>query len=227
MRPSWFCYLLVWSSLVEQEAISQSTPVGVELEATLPLTREAIESVRFDARLYAYDPFLADASADLVDQTIIEPLTLASDRESLVRLNLGGNRLPRMDYYVSVRVYRIADGLQIFFNDRFLPVLVGENQTTLKILLGSALPVQKPSLSAQLIYPVSSPDILDMEMTPLGFKLTFQSVPRSSYTIEASRDLRQWHWIASVQATGSESAFTDLREALFSWHYYRVKQQAD
>ena len=74
MRPSWFCYLLVWSFLVEQEAISQSTLVGVELEATLPLTREAIESVRFDARLYAYDPFLADASADLVDQTIIEPL---------------------------------------------------------------------------------------------------------------------------------------------------------
>jgi len=118
MRPSWFCYLLVWSSLVEQEAISQSTSVGVELEATLPLTREAIESVRLDARLYAYDPFLADASADLVDQTIIEPLMLASDRESLVRLNLGGNRLPRMDYYVSVRVYRITDGLQIFFNDR-------------------------------------------------------------------------------------------------------------
>ena len=43
-----------------------------------------------------------------------------------------------MDYYVSVRVYRITDGLQIFFNDRFLPVLVGENHTTLKILLGSA-----------------------------------------------------------------------------------------
>ena len=52
MRPSWFCYLLVWSSLVEQEAISQSTSVGVELEATLPLTREAIESVELVTRLY-------------------------------------------------------------------------------------------------------------------------------------------------------------------------------
>ena len=61
MRPSWFCYLIVWSSLVEQEAFLQSSPVEVELEATLPLTREAIESVRLDARLYAYDPFLADA----------------------------------------------------------------------------------------------------------------------------------------------------------------------
>ena len=122
--------------------------MGVELEATLPLTREAIESVRLDARLYAYDPFLADASADLVDQTIIEPLTLASDRESLVRLNLGGYRLPRMDYYVSVRVYRIIDGLQIFFNDRCFRCLWGkphhvENPSR------ECLLAQKPSLSAR------------------------------------------------------------------------------
>ena len=78
-----------------------------------------------------------------------------------------------MDYYISFRVYRITDGDQVFFNDRFLPVLVGENHCHLKVPLGNTLPMQNSALSAQLIYPSSTPNILDMEMTPLGFKLTF------------------------------------------------------
>ena len=223
MRSRCLFGLMLLSPLLS--LVSQTASLQVEVEATLPLTSEEIGLVRIDARLYAYDPFLADVSADLVDQTMIEPLILASDRDSLVHLKLRGNRLSRMDYYISVRVYRVTDGDQVFFNDRFLPVLVGENHCHLKVPLGSTLPTQNSTLSAQLIYPSSTPNILDMEMTPLGFKLTFQSVPRSSYTIEASMNLLQWHSISSVQATDSESAFTDLREALFSWHYYRVKRE--
>ena len=47
--------------------VSQTSSLHVEVEATLPLTSEEVGLVRIDARLYAYDPFLADVLADLVD----------------------------------------------------------------------------------------------------------------------------------------------------------------
>ena len=55
------------------------------------------------------------------------------------------------------------------------------------------------------------------------FSLTFETQSDSTYTIEASHDLKKWGEIGEAQGTGSSVEFTDWREALFEKQYYRVK----
>ena len=55
------------------------------------------------------------------------------------------------------------------------------------------------------------------------FSLNFESKSGSTYTIEASHDLKKWGGVGVVQGTGSSVEFIDWREALFQKQYYRVK----
>ena len=66
-----------------------------------------------------------------------------------------------------------------------------------------------------------SPQITNVSPDPLKFR--FQSLKGKSYEIQASEDLVKWNMVQTIEGTGSEVEFTDLREALFKRQYYRVK----
>jgi hypothetical protein len=55
------------------------------------------------------------------------------------------------------------------------------------------------------------------------FSLSFESKSGSTYSIQASHDLKKWGEIAEVQGTGSSIKFTDWREAIFQKQYYRLR----
>ena len=66
-----------------------------------------------------------------------------------------------------------------------------------------------------------SPQITNVSPDPLKFR--FQSLKGKSYEIQASDDLMKWNMVQTIEGTGGEVEFTDLREALFKRQYYRVK----
>jgi hypothetical protein len=71
------------------------------------------------------------------------------------------------------------------------------------------------------VKPVAPVIALRSSKTPFGFQ--FKTAKGVSYEIQASADLRKWAVIGSVDGTGSDAVFTDLREAIFARQYYRVK----
>ena len=66
-----------------------------------------------------------------------------------------------------------------------------------------------------------SAQITNVSPDPLKFR--FQSLKGKSYEIQASDDLMKWNMVQTIEGTGGEVEFTDLREALFKRQYYRIK----
>ena len=80
-------------------------PIKGDIVLSFPLTAEKLENIYIDARLYEYDPFLADASATLLDQVELEGINLSATADSLVDIYFSATRKTRMMYYVTARTY--------------------------------------------------------------------------------------------------------------------------
>ena len=52
-------------------------PLEADVQLTYPLTVKKLENIYIDARLYEYDPWLADVSATLVDHVCLRTSTSA------------------------------------------------------------------------------------------------------------------------------------------------------
>ncbi|MAJ16419.1 MAG: hypothetical protein CMO51_05130 [Verrucomicrobiales bacterium] len=80
-------------------------PIKGDVVLSFPLTTEKLENIYIDARLYEYDPFLADASATLLDHVELEGINFSATADSLVNINFSATRKTRMKYYVTARTY--------------------------------------------------------------------------------------------------------------------------
>ena len=65
----------------------------------------------------------------------------------------------------------------------------------------------------------------DTVLAPFGFRFGFSinTDEGKSYTVEATGDLRQWNKIETINGTGSSVQFTDTRNEVFQYQYYRVR----
>jgi len=65
----------------------------------------------------------------------------------------------------------------------------------------------------------------DMVLAPFGFRFGFSinTEEGESYTVEATGDLLQWNKIETINGTGSSVQFTDTRNEVFQYQYYRVR----
>jgi len=65
----------------------------------------------------------------------------------------------------------------------------------------------------------------DMVLAPFGFRFGFSinTDEGESYTVEATGDLLQWNKIETINGTGSSVQFTDTRNEVFQYQYYRVR----
>ena len=70
-----------------------------------------------------------------------------------------------------------------------------------------------------------SNQIEDMVLMPFGFKFGFiiNTDEGKSYMVEATGDLLQWNKIETINGTGSSVQFTDTRNEVFQYQYYRVR----
>ena len=72
--------------LVAGLAKPQAGPLEADVHLTFPLTKQKMLGIYVDARLYEYDPWLADAPATLVDQVEFEGLDLSTKAHSLLEI---------------------------------------------------------------------------------------------------------------------------------------------
>ena len=65
----------------------------------------------------------------------------------------------------------------------------------------------------------------DTMLVPFGFRFGFSinTDEGKSYKVEATGDLRQWNKIETINGTGSTVQFTDTRNEMFQYQYYRVR----
>ena len=89
-------------------------PIKGDIVLSFPLTAEKLKNIYIDARLYEYDPFLADASATLLDQVELEGINLSATADSLVDIYFSATRKTRMKYYVTARTYSKKGGTLYF-----------------------------------------------------------------------------------------------------------------
>jgi hypothetical protein len=71
------------------------------------------------------------------------------------------------------------------------------------------------------VEPVAPEIVIQTSKSPFGFQ--FKTVEGQTYEIQATTDLRKWTVIDTIEGTGSDKVFTDLREAVFELQYYRVR----
>jgi hypothetical protein len=223
MNRGWLHTLLHLGSVLIGQLMVQALPVVVDLAATVPLTVEDPGEVMVEARLYAYDPWLADVAANLVDLQRIESLKLSHRSDSLIQLTLEAQGIEGMAYYCSIRITGTVDGELIFFNDQFLPVKPSAAPENLAVHLATHLTGKGSLHPVELIYPPISPKVLSLDRTKLGFELLIQSVINHVHLIEASDDLQRWTLIGVLQADTAKTSFRDTRKALFGVQFYRVR----
>jgi hypothetical protein len=62
-------------------------------------------------------------------------------------------------------------------------------------------------------------------LAPFGFRFGFSinTDEEKSYMVEATGDFLQWNRIETINGTGSSVQFTDTRNEVFQYQYYRVR----
>ena len=128
--------------------IGLAKPLAQSLEGvvhlTFPLTKQKMLGIYLDARLYEYDPWLADVGATLVDQVEIEDLDLSTTADSLLDVHFSAQRKPRMEYYLSIRAYSGKGGTQYYFIDGFQKIFNGKDEDEIDLRLATRLDKKKP-----------------------------------------------------------------------------------
>ena len=64
-----------------------SGPIKGDVVLSFPLTTEKLDNIYIDARLYEYDPFLADAPATLLNHIQLEGINFSTTTGSLVNIH--------------------------------------------------------------------------------------------------------------------------------------------
>ena len=117
----------------------QAGPLEGVVHLTFPLTKQKMLGIFLDARLYEYDPLLADFPATLVDQVEIEDLDLSTTADSLLDVHFSAQRKPRMEYYLSIRAYSRKGGAQYYFIDGFQRIFVDTDDDDIDLNLATKL----------------------------------------------------------------------------------------
>ena len=88
------------------------------------------------ARLYEYDPFLADASAEEVDRVTISGIDLTKSVKTSLRVPLGAKRTEKRSYYITIFVHPDAKSeKRLYFIDGFKKVFEKKDMENVEVTL--------------------------------------------------------------------------------------------
>ena len=90
--------LLLAALLFSVLAMPLADPLEGNVQLAYPLTTKKLENIYIDARLYEYDPLLADAPATLVDHVELTGIHFSTTADSLVDIYFLAKPKPRMKY---------------------------------------------------------------------------------------------------------------------------------
>lgn len=113
--------------------------LSLDLTCEIPAPTTSLTDTRVVARLYEYDPRLADVSADEVDRVVLDGLDLQKSRKSILRFPLGTERSDNRSYYVTVFVHPDEESKKrLYLINGFQKVFKSEDVESLEVKLQKA-----------------------------------------------------------------------------------------
>lgn len=197
-------------------------PLEADVRLTFPLAMQKMLGIYVDARLYEYDPFLADVSATLVDQVEFENLDLSTTVDSLLDVHFSAKRKSNMSYYLSIRAYAEKGGKQYYYIDDFQKIFVGIDDDELDVKLATKLAKKKPT--GDPVNVGSGGGEVSGKLTGIhrAVEIEWEGTVGAAFLLQKSSDLKNWETIETlIGAAGRTSTFLRVEGRVQYWRLHR------
>jgi len=201
----------------------QAGSLEADVHLTFPLTKQKMLGIYVDARLYEYDPLLADVSATLVDQVEFENLDFSTTADSLLDVHFSAKRKPRMSYYLSIRAYAKKGGKQYFYINGFQKIFVGTDDDELDVKLATKLAKKKPSGDPVNVGSGGGGEVSG-KLTGIhrAVEIEWEGTDGDEFLLQKSSDLKNWETVETVVGTGgAASTFLRVGGRVQYWRLHR------
>jgi len=202
----------------------QAGPLEADVSLTFPLTKQKMLGIYVDARLYEYDPWLADAPATLVDQVEFKDLDLSTKAHSLLDLHFSAKRKTRMNYYVSIRAYAEKGGTQYYFIDGFQRIFESVDEDELDIELATRLAKKNPSDDPVIVGEGGGSGEATGKLIGIhrAVEIEWEGTDGDEFLLQKSSDLESWETIKTLIGAGeNESTFLRVEGRVQYWRLHR------
>ena len=185
-------------------------PLEADVQLTYPLTVKKLENIYIDARLYEYDPWLADVSATLVDHEVLEDVDFSTTADSLVDIHFSAKRKARMKYYVTARTYSKKGGPLYFFIDGFQKIFEHKDDEEIDVRMKSKLATKKPKGDPEKV--VGNDDDGGEEkngkITGIhrAVEIEWEGTDGAEFVLQKSNDLENWETIETLSGNGETTS---------------------
>jgi len=181
-----------------------AAPLEADVNLTFPLTKQKMLGIYVDARLYEYDPWLADAPATLVDQVEFKGLDLSTKAHSLLDVHFSAERKTRMNYYVSIRAYAEKGGTQYYFIDGFQKIFASVDVDELDIELATRLPKKNPTDDPVIVGKGGGGGEAIGRLIGIhrAVEIEWEGTEGDEFLLQKSSDLENWETVEPVVGNG-------------------------
>ena len=181
-------------------------PLEADVQLTYPLTVKKLENIYIDARLYEYDPWLADVSATLVDHVVLEDVDFSTKADSLVDIHFLAKRKARMKYYVTARTYSKKGGPLYFFIDGFQKIFEHKDDEEIDVRMKSKLATKKPKGDPEKVV-VNDDDVGEENSGKItgihrAVEIEWEGTDGAKFALQRSNDLGNWETVESLIGNG-------------------------
>ncbi|MED5381153.1 MAG: hypothetical protein VYC47_01180 [Verrucomicrobiota bacterium] len=201
----------------------QAGPLEGVVHLTFPLTKQKMLGIYVDARLYEYDPLLADFPATMVDQVVFEDLDLSTTADSLLDVHFSAQRKSRMNYYRSLRAYSRKGGAQYYFIDGFQRIFVDTDDDDIDLKLATKLAKKKPSGDPVDVGGGGGEEPAG-KLTGIhrAVEIQWEGTDGDEFLLQKSDDLESWETVEAVVGTGGAvSTFLRVEGRVQFWRLHR------
>ena len=202
--------LLLAALLLAGLAKPLAGPLEADVQLTYPLTVKKLENIYIDARLYEYDPWLADVSATLVDRVVLEDVDFSTIADSLVDIHFSAKRKTRMKYYVTARTYSNKGGTLYFFIDGFKKIFEHKDDEEIDVRMKSKLATKKPKGDPEKVGgndddggEENSGKITSIHR---AVEIEWEGTDGAEFTLQRSNDLENWETVELLVGNGETTS---------------------
>ena len=199
-------------------------PLEADVHLTFPLTKQKMLGIYVDARLYEYDPWLADAPATRVDQVEFEGLDLSTKAHSLLDVHFSAKRKTRMNYYVSIRAYAEKGSTQYYFIDGFQKIFEGVDEDELDIELATRLAKKNPTDDPVIVGEGGGSGEATGRLIGIhrAVEIEWEGTDDDEFLLQKSSDLENWETVETVVGNGGTvSTFLRVGGRVQFWRLHR------
>jgi len=189
-------------------------PLEGDVQLTYPLTTKKLENIYIDARLYEYDPLLADAPATLVAHVELTGIHFSTTADSLVDIHFSAKRKPRMKYYITARTSIKKGGTLYFYINKFQKIFEGKDTDKIDVTMTPKLNTKKTKSDPVKVGGNDADGDEEKSGKIHGIhravEIEWEGTDGAEFALQKSSDLRNWETVDTLNGTG-ETASVFLR----------------